>query len=158
MDDYVQEDPINLLRKPIKTLKCVPIRCAAFVVGMANIGQMILFGLYVLNKDFHAILKILPVIYSVYITALFINAAVKARKTRAKKILYLSYLFLSIGIEVYCLNKVGHMIYGQVMYFIVHEQCQQVCKFTTCDEEDTETEQVAWTDFEYEDILSSCVA
>ena len=121
MDDYVQEDPINLLRKPIKTLKCVPIQCAAFVVGMVNIGQMVLFGLYVLNKDFHVILKILPVLYSVYITVLFVNAATKARKTRAKKILYLSYLFLSIGIEAYCLNKVGHMIYGQVMYFIVHE-------------------------------------
>ena len=43
------------------------------------------------------------------------------------------------------------------MYFIVHEQCQQTCKFTTCDENDEETEQVPWTDFEYEDILSSCV-
>ena len=136
----MQEDPINELRRPIKTLSCVPIRCAAFVVGMANIAQMVLYGLYVLSKDFSIILKVLPVLYSLYVTALFINAALKARKTRAKKVLYLSYLLLTIVIEAYCLRKVGQMIYGQVMYFIVHEQCQQVCKFNTCDEEDEDTE------------------
>ena len=74
---------------------------------MANIAQMVLYGLYVLSKDFSIILKVLPILYSVYITALFINASLKARKTRARKVLYLSYLLLTIIIEAYCLRKVG---------------------------------------------------
>ena len=119
---------------------------------------MVLFGLYVLDKDFSMVLKILPVSYGVYITALFINSIPKPRKTRAKKVLYLSYLLLSVAIVSFCTKKVAQIIYGQVMYFIVYEQCQQTCKFTSCDEADEATEQVPWTDFEYEDILSSCVA
>ena len=81
----------------------MPIRCAAFVVGVANIAQMVLFGLYVLNKEFSVVLKIIPLIYSIYITALFINSIPRARKTRAKKVLYLSYLLLSVAIVGFCL-------------------------------------------------------
>ena len=63
---------------------------------------MVLFGLYVLDKDFSMVLKILPVSYGVYITALFINSVPKPRKTRAKKVLYLSYLLLSVAIVSFC--------------------------------------------------------
>ena len=65
------------------------------------------------------VLKIVPMVYFLYLTALFINVACKPRKLVARKALYISYLFLTIGAESFYLKETVSYFYGYIMYYIV---------------------------------------
>ena len=80
---------------------------------------MICYGLIVRDFDMSVVLKIVPMVYFLYLTALFINVACKPRKLVARKALYISYLFLTIGAESFYLKEVISYFYGYIMYYIV---------------------------------------
>ena len=80
---------------------------------------MICYGLIVRDFDMSVVLKIVPMVYFLYLTALFINVACKPRKLVARKALYISYLFLTIGAESFYLKEVITYFYSYIMYYIV---------------------------------------
>ena len=80
---------------------------------------MICYGLIVRDFNMSVVLKIIPMVYFLYLTALFINVACKPRKLVARKALYISYLFLTIGAESFYLKEIVTYFYGYIMYYIV---------------------------------------
>ena len=80
---------------------------------------MMTYGLIIRNHDISVVLKIVPMIYFLYLTALFINVACKPTKASARKVLYISYLFLAVGAESFYLKQTITYIYGFVMYYFV---------------------------------------
>ena len=80
---------------------------------------MMCYGLIVRDFDISVVLKIIPIVYFLYLTALFINVACKPRKVIARKALYISYLFLTLGAESFYLKQGIMYIYGYIMYYFV---------------------------------------
>jgi len=121
------------------TLCCIPLQYAVLVIGLFTLVSCFLYIMLIDRFDVHIALQVTPIIIYIYLTALFVNANCKPKRSLARKALYISYLFMTLAEEAFFVYQSVSYIGSYTLYYFVKQTCGSMQSQSVWTEEPTET-------------------
>jgi len=101
------------------TLCCIPLHYVVIFIGLFTLVTCYLYIVLIDRFDVHIAFQVTPIIVYIYLTALFVNAKCKPKRSLARKALYISYLFMTIAEEAFFVYQSVSYVFSYALYYFV---------------------------------------
>jgi len=118
-DEEIIQRPSLKETEEMTTFCCVPVKYAIWVVAICNNFSMIAYGILMEHFNLSVAVKMIPVLYYLFLTALFINIAARELKSKASMTLYISFLLMTIAEILFFFIQIVTYCYSHIMFYFI---------------------------------------